>query len=424
MKPRIIILMHYLELGGAEMSLIGLLRALDPAKVDVDLFLYDQRGYLMQYVPEWVRLLPRIAVYSAVERPIVEVLRRGYIGVIGGRLYAKLKHRRFLKRHAVKEPYSSSIQYVGDYVTRWLPEINRQVEYDLCISFLAPHNVARDRVRAKRRVAWIHTDYSTIDIDVDSELKVWSAFDRIVSISPEVTNAFVKTFPSLLSRIVEIENIIPGDYVKSRADAFVPPEFIQGELTLLSIGRYAHQKNFDNIPQICRKLMKLLSVDHFCSSKKYDNVSDIAGSIVSGCITDLKWYIIGYGIEEALIQQKIAEAGMEEHVILLGKKENPYPYIKGCDIYVQPSRFEGKSITVREAQILCKPVAITAYPTAASQIQNGVDGVIVPLDNEGCASGLADFIVDKALQQRVVEYLRTHDYTNTSEVEKIYNLLK
>ena len=113
---------------------------------------------------------------------------------------------------------------------------------------------------------------------------------------------------------------------------------------------------------------------------------------------------------------------MDEHVILLGKKENPYPYIKACVIYVQPSRYEGKSITVREAQILCKPVAIPNYPTAPSQIEDGVDGVIVPLDNEGCAEGLARFIADKTLQERIVGYLRTHDSANTSEVEKIYAL--
>ncbi len=115
---------------------------------------------------------------------------------------------------------------------------------------------------------------------------------------------------------------------------------------------------------------------------------------------------------------------MTDSVILLGKKENPYPYIKACDIYVQPSRYEGKSVTVREAQMLCKPVVVTAYPTAASQIIDGVDGVIVPLDNEGCARGLASFIADAALQERIVEYLRKHDYANTCEVEKIYHLLK
>lgn len=34
----------------------------------------------------------------------------------------------------------------------------------------------------------------------------------------------------------------------------------------------------------------------------------------------VKWYIIGFGGDEELIRQKIAEERMEEYVILLGKK--------------------------------------------------------------------------------------------------------
>ena len=124
-----------------------------------------------------------------------------------------------------------------------------------------------------------------------------------------------------------------------------------------------------------------------------------------------------------MIRHKIAENGMEKNVIILGKKDNPYPYIKACDIYVQPSRYEGKSVTVREAQILCKPVVITNYPTAKSQIQDGIDWVIVPMDNDGCAKGIVDFINNKNLQNSIIDYLKTHDYGNESEIEKIYNLL-
>ena len=138
---------------------------------------------------------------------------------------------------------------------------------------------------------------------------------------------------------------------------------------------------------------------------------------------DLRWYIIGFGTDENLIRQRITEAGMEEHVIILGKKSNPYPYIKSCDFYVQPSRYEGKSVTVREAQMLCKPVVVTNYPTACSQIDDGNDGVIVPMDNEACAKGLAEFILDKAKQEHIIEYLKAHDYGNVDEVEKIYRII-
>jgi glycosyltransferase involved in cell wall biosynthesis len=170
-------------------------------------------------------------------------------------------------------------------------------------------------------------------------------------------------------------------------------------IKLLSIGRFSYPKNFDNLPDICRRLV------------------NVHGDI------NLKWYIVGFGDEEP-IRRAIAESGMEEHVILLGKKENPYPYIKACDIYVQPSRYEGKSVTVREAQILCKPVVVTNYPTASSQIQDGIDGVIVPMDNDGCAQGIANVIADTALQQHLIDNLSSHDYGNESEVDKIYKLLE
>lgn len=170
--------------------------------------------------------------------------------------------------------------------------------------------------------------------------------------------------------------------------------------------------------------MNLLSIGRYCTAKNYDNVPDIASRVIAHGIPDLRWYIIGYGGDEELIKRKIREAGMEEHVILLGKQENPYPFIKACDIYVQPSRYEGKSVTVREAQILGKPVAITNYATAHSQIRDGLDGVILPLDNEGCARGLAEFIRDKEKQKRIIDYLKQHDFAGLQEVEKVYSLLK
>lgn len=398
-KPRIIISMHYMELGGAEMALLGLLGALDPSKVDVDLFIYSHQGPLMEYIPDYINLLPEQGSYSVIERPIREAIRKGYFSVVFGRLLARRKYHKYRKRHPAYGDDGAIMQYVGDCVTPWLPPINPSVEYDLCISFLTPHNIGRDKVRAKKRLAWIHTDYSTVSVNVEKEQPVWNAYDAIASISNDVTRSFVKTFPSLETKIVAIENILPETYVKARANEFDVGKELIGDVKLLSIGR-------------------------FCTAKNYDNVPDIARRMIANGIGNLKWYIIGYGGDEQLIREKIAEAGMEDHVIILGKKENPYPYIKACDIYVQPSRYEGKSITVREAQMLGKPVAVTAYPTATSQINNGLDGVIVPLDNDGCAKGLTEFINNPIKMKSLSEYCLNHDFANTVEINKIYELLK
>ena len=70
----------------------------------------------------------------------------------------------------------------------------------------------------------------------------------------------------------------------------------------------------------------------------------------------------------------IEENQLQDHFILLGMKENPYPYIKEADIYVQPSRFEGKSIAIDEAKILQKPIVVTNFSTAKDQIKNQENG--------------------------------------------------
>jgi glycosyltransferase involved in cell wall biosynthesis len=422
-----------LEIGGAERALIGLLNALDPKKADVDLFVNQHTGEFMKLIPDYVNLLPENSRYASIETPMVSVAKRGYIDIVCARLLAKLAHSRYAKKlHLKSDQEDASIfHYVAKYTTPLLPSLKKYGKYDLAISFLTPHQIVRDKVDAKTKIAWIHTDYTISKVNTKAELPVWDSYDRIASISPDVTRTFVHEFPSLAPKIIEIENILSPKFVRDMANEFdVLAEAsmcVGGGITLLSIGRYTHQKNFDQLPFICKYLMemiKLLSIGRFTYAKNYDNLPDICRRLVNehGEV-DLRWYIIGFG-DEAPIRKAIAESGMEEHVILLGKKENPYPYIKACDIYVQPSRYEGKSVTVREAQMLCKPIIVTNYPTASSQIQNGVDGVIVPMDNEGCARGIANVITDTALQQRLIDYLSTHDYGNESEVEKIYKLLE
>ena len=400
MKPRILIAIHYMHLGGAEISLIGLLQALDPKKVNVDLFVYSHEGELMKLIPEYVNVLPEIPTYKMFERPMKEVLKKGHLSVFLARMKAKMRMKSYLKKKQTIDQ-SAIMGFLGEEVSKVVPDINPSVEYDLAISFLTPHNFVRDHVRAKKKICWIHTDYTRIDVNAELELPVWDSFDYVASISSDVTKTFLQVFPTLAPKIIEIENILSSAFVRHRAEEF-EADIDNKNLNLLSIGRFTNQKNFDNLPDICRKTLELL---------KDKNIS-------------LRWYIIGFGADENLIRQKIAETGMQEHVIILGKKSNPYPYIKACDIYVQPSRYEGKSVTVREAQMLCKPVVVTNYPTASSQIKNGDDGVIVPLDNEGCAKGLAEFILDTEKQNHIIEYLKTHDYGNVKEVEKIYNLIK
>ena len=388
---------HYLELGGAERSLIGLLRALDYSKVQVDLFVYSHWGELMKEIPQEVNLLPEVPDYAQIERPLKDVLKDGYLRLFQARIKAKWQFAQYRKKNHPKDG-SAIFSYVAKNVTPLLPSINPEKEYDLAISFLAPHDIVLEKVRAIKKACWIHTDYTKVDVNPDIELPVWSKYDHIAAVSAGVAEAFLARFPSLREKVEVIPNIIDARFVQEKARAFdvdveMPKE--DGVTRLLSVGRFTEAKNFDNVSDICRRILD-------------------AG-------VPVRWYLIGYGGDEALIRQRIAEADMEKNVILLGKKDNPYPYMSACDVYVQPSRYEGSPVTIQEARALGKPIIATAFPTVGCVIQDGLDGVVIPLDNEGCAQGIVQFIQGDGLSS--FQNSPRLDIENKTALERFNSLL-
>ena len=393
MKKKLLVVSHALELGGAERSLIGLLDALDPQIWDIDLFLLRHEGELMDAIPAHANLLPRVPAYTVLARPMKNTLREGHVLLTAARLAGKIAAKCFDKKHSLTDS-SVSLEYSHKYTYRLMPKIQPDTEYDLAISFLTPHYICANNVRAKKKIAWIHTDYSRVQVNRASELAMWDQYDHIASISDAVTESFLGTFPELRDKIVLIENILPEKLIRRQAEEPIDDMIRSGdEKILLSVGRFSYAKNFDNVPWICKKILE------------------------SGL--NVKWYLIGYGGDEMLIRKNIENAAMDENVIILGKKDNPYPYMKVCDLYVQPSRYEGNCVSVHEAQILGKPVVITRYTTSSSQLEDGVDGIIVPMDNEGCARDIAELLQNPEKCEQLVKSCKERDYSNATEARKL-----
>lgn len=274
-----------------------------------------------------------------------------------------------------------------------MPRIQKNTRYDLAISFLTPHYFVAEKVNANKKVAWIHTDYDFIDVDINSELSMWNKFDKIAAVSESVEQSFVKKFPSLKDKVFVFENIMSAKLIVTQSKDNPKLSFSPENINLLSVGRFCHAKNFDNVPEICK--------------------------IIRNNGLNVKWYLIGYGGDENLICKKIQEENMQDYVIMLGKQENPYPYINMCDVYIQPSRYEGKCVAVREAQMLGKPVIITNYTTSSSQLNNGVDGIIVPMDNRSCGEEIAKILNNKELLEKIKSNCAKNDYSGFEEAKKI-----
>lgn len=384
-KQILVIFTGAMELGGIERSLLGLLDAIDYERYSVDLFLYAHHGPLFRYINPNVNLLKEVRELAYLRDSLAEKVKHKTYYAIWRRLLEQWQKK------GNDESWHKVLRHCA-------PVLNK--EYDLALGFFLPFDFLREYVNAKIKVGWIHTDYSYGKADCLDLHHSYRGLDYIAAVSEGCKAGFIQKVPEYENRAMVIENCLSAQFVRIQADLMdIKTEMSEdGSIRLLSVGRFCESKNFDNVPAICKAIRE------------------------QGI--DAKWYIIGYGGDEHLIREKIVEAGMQHYVIVLGKKENPYPYIKACDLYVQPSRYEGKCVSVIEAQILNKPVIITNYATSSSQLIDGYDGVIVPMDNEGCAEGIVRVIRDKQLQQRLMENTKMMDYTNNEEILKLYHLME
>ncbi len=393
MKKQLLIISGGMEIGGIERSLFGLLGEIDYDRYDVDLLLFKVGGELLELVDKRCNILPEIKQCAAMTLPIASAIKT--TPVIG----IKRAVNRILttKKHGTSD--SATFALLSSYWRSCVSSMPAQKKkYDVAVSFMWPHDYAAKKVIADKKIAWIHTDYTVAKMDFDKDEKLWKAFDKIAAVSDEVGNAFKKVYPSLSDKLITIENILSTEFVKSQAEKESPEGIDSDAPAILSVGRFTAAKAFDLAAESCRIMRE------------------------KGC--KFKWYLIGFGPDEELIRSKIKENNVEDTMIILGKKSNPYPYMAACNIYAQPSRFEGKAVTVREAQMLGKPVLITDFETARGHIEDGVDGIICPMGTENVADALIALLGDKEKQEALSKTCLSRDYSNAQSINILYDFIE
>ena len=139
----------------------------------------------------------------------------------------------------------------------------------------------------------------------------------------------------------------------------------------------------------------------------------------------LGWYVLGEGPLRKSLEEQTKNSSVEDTVKFIGVRSNPYPYIKDADLYVMPSRYEGKSIALDEAKILCKPIVVTNYPSVGDAIINGKNGLIVDINAQSIADGITKLYNNENLRKELVKNLRQEDCSNEKRVvAKFLELLK
>ena len=355
---KLLFIINTLGCGGAERAMLNLFSALDSNKYEISLFVLTGQGELRRELPENVRLINKkykeVSVLTKKGRRLLtlSVLKAG----IGKALFLRrapyiIKNFLIMRKKGKIMPDKLLWRLLSDGA----PKI--QEEYDLAVAYLeggATYYTAQ-HIKAKKKTAFVHIDYEKAGYTRELDLDCYEKFDRIFTVSDEVKEHFLSVYPEYECKTSVFNNILNQERIKKMAE--------QGEgfndgfkgLRILTVGRLTRQKRYD----IAIEAMKLIK----------EKIS-----------MPIRWYVLGEGDLRQELEQQIKSAGLENDFILMGVKENPYPYYKGCDFYVHATEFEGKSIALQEAQVFGKPILATDCSGNREQIENGTDGILCELD--------------------------------------------
>lgn len=275
---------------------------------------------------------------------------------------------RFQKKEKVKYLFVKllkQIQGCSEKLEHWvtkttIKKIERKKHYDVVVGFqelLATQFTSH--FKCPRKIAWIHCDYaSTYGEEVD-ELDLYSRFEKVVCVSQFTRQGFVGRYPSLADKTVAIHNIFDAKSVIKRSKAPIDdPRFDISRFTIISLGRVHDVKRFYLIPEIAAQLKK--------------------------ASLDFRWYILGSAdIPDELkrFSDAVHQYSVENEVVFLGGKSNPYPYLKAADLMVTVSKSEACPMIFNEAKILHVPVLSSDFGSAFEFIEQGKDGYISSLEN-------------------------------------------
>lgn len=350
--------------GGVEKELITILNRFNPQEYDLTVLLfYTQDKEMEEKIPNFVRLinfqLDKKYYCGTFKDIVLERIKKGKMAEA-----TKIVTKRIVK--GISFPVNVSLDKI-----RVLKE---EYDYAVCYHMHSPLvlKYVAEKVRAKIKYAWIHNDFITTGFPIaqyDAWLQRYNAF---FGVSEQITSEFRNICSNCSNRAFTLPNIVDEKEILLKAEDF----------SSLDRG-FETDKNF-----------RIVTVGRFVEQKGFD-LAIKAASILKKQGLKFTWYAIGYGKDETLMKSLIDENDVGDCFIILGRKENPYPYIKMSDIYVQPSRHEGYAITIEEAKVLKKVIVCTNFAGASEQLINKETGIIVDaFSAEKIAEAISPFILN------------------------------
>lgn len=392
-KIKLFFAIYGLGMGGAEKSLVNLLSEIDYSLFEVDLYVFDYYNISSDNT-KFLELPSKINIIKP-DKNMVFLTTRKIKNMICNFSLKRLFYKgvsKFKTIHIKNSYLKNQVLWETSY-KKILPVLEK--EYDCAISYMQsfPNYFVIDKVQAKRKLLWVHTDYSDLSLGKDYDENYFKSADNVVTISERCVSKLEESFPQI-HNFKCLYNLTPINKVKNLSNEYIPNEYTKSTLNLLSIGRLVYDKGFDIAINAARELVK---------SK-----------------IDFKWVILGDGPLMNELEDMIDDS-LKNHIYLLGNKNNPYPYFKHCDFVIQTSRLEGKSIVLDEAKIFYKPIICTNYSTVSDQLIDNFNGIIVPMnDYISLKNAIIKLFNDEKLQKSIIENLKNEKFMTVKDYETLF----
>ena len=397
MKKRILVIGITMAAAGSEKSFLSFAGAIDYEKYDVDLLLAKKSGDFLPLVPKEIRILEmgRMGELFLLDRRNAKrIILTRYLAKNPFRAFGLVPY--FLRMKGAESPEARSFAANRMWLAMMEKMPDLEGEYDIALAYWGDRTMFYmiDKVTAKKKIAWLHFDYSHPPREDALYLSYFKRCDKVVTVSRVIEKSLKSALPEISDKIVTLENIINRREILALASE--PADF--GD-------------DFDGI--------RLLTVGRICPQKGYDlAVPAVARLIREGY--PIRWYIVGRGEDDYAqqMEKQIRERGISDEVRFLGVRQNPYSLMRAADLYVQPSRHEGKPIAVEEAKVLCKPIFVTAYTSAAEQLEGGRLGLIGEISEEGIYQGLKKLLEERDFRESLQKNLE--ELTKKEEKNSVF----
>ena len=387
---KVLILTNSFAIGGTEAALNSLLKMMNPEEYQITVLAITKEGPLLKEVPGTVKIKQLLFTKSKY-RIFVSGRKEktDSIKTLAAKIEKKYYYFKYKQNAEKNQLYEKILEYTSPL----------EGEYDLLLDFhgygyfLTAYGA--ECIKAKKKAMWIHDENIWWLYKVVSYL---GKYDKIFCVSQAVKTSLLQNFPEYKEKAEVFYNVTDTERIKRMADDALNDERYRGNRKILTIGRMEEQKGYD--------------------------VAIEAAEILKNRNIAFQWFFMGDGNLRQELEKIVKKKGLEKNIIFLGKKSNPYPYIKNCNLYVQPSRHEGYATTIFEARVLKKIIVASDIPSNREQIKTGINGYLEILKGEAFAERIEGILQGKEHTEKITGNLENENLDFAGEMKKLDKLLK